>query len=100
MDLTVFVTQEHIDSGQACETQTCPLALALLSIPGITKVRVGITFCRFVHFGTTYRADHPVEAQRFVRQYDGTNIPGHIADKSVVKPFSYNLHAIKWEAGL
>lgn len=79
--VTISVTQEHIEAGEARNCSRCPLALAVAAA-GIERPEVDYTFVDAFRSGQRVRAALPAVAIVFVTNFDH----GH-----PVRPFTFDL---------
>lgn len=91
-NVTIKVTQQHIDAGQPHSSVSCPIALAISDneIALNLRVGVGLTTANLYMWSQTDNSLHhvadavmPQNAERFVAEFD--------AGKPV-KPFEFNLY--------
>lgn len=86
MKITIDVTQEHIDYGEAGNSESCPIAL-MLKEQGYKDVSVGDE-CMFQYEGIEWWAPLPNIAINFIKEFD---------DGNKVEPFSFEILAITEE---
>lgn len=79
MTLTVNVEQKHIDKGDQCECDTCPVALALLDA-GCDDVSVTYYYIDFTYKDEARCIATPDHIENFINDFD---------DGKDVKPFSF-----------
>ena len=76
--MRINVTQEHIDNGSVQNTESCPVALAVVSQTG----RMTRVFPDYIFIEGETRIDLPSKAKQFVDDFD---------ELKFVEPFSFNL---------
>ena len=86
--MEIQVTQNDIDKGRSWESQSCPIAQALLRM-GYTDVSVGTEDCGFQKKNVYYTALLPAEAKAFIREKELGD------DDHDPQPFHFEIHALR-----
>ena len=88
-EVTVTVTQEHIDRGTPKVCARCPIALALLdAVPDTGAVSVmADTASFFTDDGVWFQFDLPGEAIEFIERFDETG-------RDSVSPFTFTAEVL------
>lgn len=84
----VYVTQADIDGSSQCDAEACPIARALMRIPGVKKCVVGATAARMLMAdGGTRFVLLPERARRIVDNFD-------VAGKQAVTPTTFMAYVV------
>ena len=90
-NIKVDLEQKHIDHGTACNSGSCPAALAITeALPGVHAVKVeSWTIYLYRTSGHTFgmAVDTPDSVTNFIKDFDRGR---------PVKPFSFNLDVPDW----
>jgi len=84
--ITLNVTKRDIQLGWKCESESCPIARALLRCKGVSYAYVGRHRIDFKKNGKSLKAYLPPPAQNFIGNFD---------QGKIVKPIKFNVAV--WE---